>query len=113
MKIAIIGSRTFSDYDFLCLLMKTINIDIDEIVSGGASGVDSLAEHYANENNIPIKIFKAEWNKYGKAAGFIRNKLIIEYADKVIAIWDGKSKGTKNSIDLATKQNKLWILKNF
>ena len=108
MKLAIIGSRGFTDYD----LMKS-NVDlttVDLIISGGAKGADSLAEKLANENQIPIKLFIPNWKTYGYQAGFIRNAYIIEEADKVIAFWDGKSKGTLDSINKAKKLGKHVII---
>lgn len=116
MKIAIVGSRTFNDY---AKLSEILNYFIEEsgvcnfnitIISGGARGADSLGELYANNNNICTLIFKADWEKYGKAAGMIRNKDIVNNADVVIAFWDGESKGTKNSIDLAKKLNKQLLI---
>ena len=106
MKAAVIGSRTFDDY---CLLKKTLDElypQIDLIVSGGASGADSLAERYAKEEGIRTLIFKPDWKKFGRAAGMIRNKDIVENSDIVIAFWDGVSRGSKNSIDYAIKLNK-------
>jgi len=108
MKLAIVGSRTFNDYELLKdevdKLLKKYNIT--EIVTGGAKGADTLAEQYARENNLKITIFPAEWNKYGKKAGFIRNDKIWQYADFGIAFWDGESKGTQHSFKLAKKYNK-------
>jgi predicted Rossmann fold nucleotide-binding protein DprA/Smf involved in DNA uptake len=104
MKLAIIGSRTFNDYNILKEICDKLNID--EIISGGAKGADSLAERYANEKNIPITIFYPDWNKYGKRAGFLRNNTIINYSDEVLAFWNGISKGTNHSISIARKQNK-------
>lgn len=123
MKIAVVGSRTFTDEIFI---KKILNDQFshhrgDTLVSGGAKGVDSIAEKIIdNWKNLHVKtyggkeedfkinkkIFLPDWNKYGKRAGFLRNQLIIDEADKVIAFWDGKSKGTKHSIDLAIKANK-------
>jgi hypothetical protein len=105
MKLAIVGSRTFNNYEVVKSALK--DLTISEIVSGGAKGADSLAEQFAQENKIPIKVFKPDWEKYGRSAGMIRNKSIVDYADKVIAFWDGISKGTENSIGLARKQGKL------
>ena len=112
MKYAIIGSRSFNNYDKLKSILDIIRIEysIDTIISGGASGADSLAEKYAKENNIPLVIYRAEWDKYGKRAGFIRNKYIIDDCDICIAFWDGKSKGTKHSIDLAKSSNKKVLI---
>lgn len=113
--VAVIGSRSFNDYS---LLSKNLNYMfkfdmIKSIVSGGAKGADSLGERYAIENNIPTKIFYPDWNKYGKRAGFLRNEDIIKNSDIVISFWDLVSKGTKHSIDLSLKNNKLLIINTF
>lgn len=86
--------------------------DITLIISGGARGADAMADRYARDKKIKTMIFLAEWDKYGKGAGFIRNKDIVDNADKVIAFWDMKSPGTKNSIDYATKTNKPVLIIN-
>ena len=104
IKYAIIGSRSFNDYRLLKHILDPIIIYC--IVSGGANGADTLAERYAKENNIQTEIYPADWNKYGKSAGYIRNKDIICGCDKVIAFWDGSSKGTYHSIKMARKLNK-------
>ncbi|MCD6337050.1 MAG: DUF2493 domain-containing protein [Candidatus Marinimicrobia bacterium] len=104
MKYAVIGSRNFNHYDELERELE--KHDISEIVSGGAKGADQFAERYAQEKSIPIEIIKPDWGKYGKAAGVIRNKEIINSYDAVIAFWDGKSQGTKSSIDFAEKSSK-------
>jgi len=109
MKLAVVGSRDFRNYNLLREKLDTIK-DVYLIISGGAAGADGLAEIYAKEKNIPTLIFKAEWNKYGKAAGMIRNEKIIREADTVVAFWNGKSPGTKNSIDLAKAQGKTLIV---
>ena len=74
-----------------------------EIVSGGAKGADALGERYGRENQIPIKRFLPDWQKYDKLAGPIRNKAMAEYADMAIIFWDGKSKGTKSMISEARR----------
>ena len=111
MNLAIVGSRTFNDYE---LLKKETDIFIKEnstiitcVVSGGAKGADSLGERYAREYNIPTKIFYPNWDLYGKKAGYLRNIDIVKNADLVIAFWDGVSTGTKSSIKLAKEQNKI------
>ena len=106
MKVAIIGSRTFLDYNFLEETLLKVKDRITEIVSGGAKGADSLAEKFANKYNIPTKIFLPDWDTYKKAAGFIRNTQIIEYCDVVVAFWDGKSRGTMDSVKKAEKLGK-------
>ena len=111
MKTAIIGSRTFDNYQ---LLKETIApLNPTEIVSGGAKGADSLGEQYAKENGIKTTIFLPDWKLHGKSAGFKRNVDIISNADVVVAFWDGVSKGTKHSIELAKKQGKTIIIVNF
>jgi hypothetical protein len=110
MKLAVIGSRTFNNFDFLYSTLNHYqfinNYLITEIVSGGAQGADTLGRDYARLCKLPIKIFPAEWDKYGKSAGYRRNVDIINACDEVVAFWDGQSKGTKHSIDLAHKANK-------
>jgi len=107
MDIAIVGTRTFDDYKFMCEKLKPHKKFIAKIISGGAKGADSLAEKYAKENKIDIIIHRANWSTYGRLAGPIRNKLIVNDCEVLMAFWDGKSKGTKNSIDLAKKSNKI------
>ena len=97
MKVAIIGSRGITEYD----LSKHIPPDTTLIVSGGATGVDMLAERYADEHGIDKLIFKPEYSRYGSRAPLIRNKLIVDSVDLVIAIWDGYSHGTQYTINYA------------
>ena len=109
MKCAIIGGRDFNDYEKVVEVLSKYN-DITEIISGGAKGADSLAEKYAQEKNIPLTIFPANWKKYGKSAGVIRNRDIVKNSDILFSFWDGKSKGTANSIALARKSNKSVVI---
>lgn len=106
MKIIIAGSRNFDDYtlleQFCDKILQNVKEEV-EIVSGGAKGADRLGEKYATERGYSIKVFVADWAKYGKSAGPIRNEQMAKYADGLIAFWDGKSRGTKNMIDLAKK----------
>jgi hypothetical protein len=104
--LGVVGSRTFNDYE---LCKKTLDKIVKKllnkheqiiIVSGGANGADSLAKKYAKEHKIKIIEFLPNWDKHGKAAGFIRNKDIIEKSDILVAFWDGKSAGTLSSIKL-------------
>jgi hypothetical protein len=111
MKVAVIGSRSFNDYE---RLKDTLSkIDVSLLVSGGANGADKLGEQYANENNIPTKIFLPDWEKHGKAAGFLRNTDIINEAELVVAFWDGSSNGTRDSIQKAEKQGKKVMIVTF
>lgn len=106
MKVIIAGSRNFTDYQKLkkeCdqFLQNQKNI---EIVSGDYyKGADKLGIQYANEKGFNLIKFPAEWNKFGKAAGPIRNKQMVNYADVLIAFWDRKSKGTASIIRFAKK----------
>lgn len=110
MKVLVVGSRTFLDYDLLKATLDNIlsNVTDIEIISGGANGADTLAEKYAKEKAYVLKIFPADWNKYGKSAGYKRNEQMHEYIshseEKIcIAFWDGKSKGTQQNFELARK----------
>ena len=84
---------------------------VSEVVCGEARGVDEMGKKAAQAKNIPVKSFPADWSKHGKSAGPIRNREMAEYADALVAIWDGKSKGTKNMIDTAKKLGlKVFVL---
>lgn len=102
MKIAIIGSRNI----FVDNLGQYLPENTTEIVSGGAKGVDSCAKEYAESNKIKLKEFLPEYEKFGKGAPLKRNIQIIEYADEILAFWDGKSRGTKFVIDTCKKIGK-------
>ena len=101
MKTIIAGSRSIVNYLIVKNAIKKSEWEneITEVVSGHAHGVDRLGERWANFNNIPIKIFTANWAKHGRKAGYIRNIQMGEYADALIAVWNNKSRGTKHMID--------------
>ena len=109
-KIIIAGGRDFMDYN---LLKEKANKILQEkreshkivIISGCARGADTLGLRYASENAFDVEEYPANWDKYGKKAGYMRNVEMAENADALIACWDGKSKGTKHMIDIATKRN--------
>jgi hypothetical protein len=102
---AIVGSR---DFPYLWMIGEyLLRKKFDEIVSGGAKGVDTYAAKYARAQGVPCKVFPADWDGLGKGAGFIRNRQIVEYATDVIAFHYGDSKGTAHTIDLARKAGKL------
>lgn len=105
MKIAIVGSRTWKDELVIADYIEGISLEITGavIVSGGAVGVDSFAEKWAKEYGLKTEVYLPEWDKYGKQAGIIRNQLIVDNSEKVVAFWDGKSKGTLNTIERALK----------
>lgn len=112
MRIGVIGSRGFNDYELVCKELNPLINEVEMIVSGGAKGADTLGEKWANENNIQTLIFKPDWNRWGKRAGFIRNTDIVANSDYVIAFWDGASPGTLSSIKLCEKSGrKIKIVK--
>jgi len=96
MKLIIAGSRTFKniDADTINRFIKLFGLHPNEVVSGGATGVDASGEWYAKSKRLPIKTFKADWDEFGKAAGPIRNKEMAQYADALLLIWDGTSRGS-------------------
>ena len=112
MKIAIVGSRSFSDYSELENKVQKFLADWDcelnsvEIVSGGAVGADSLGELFAKNHQLEMISILPDWKKYGRGAGIVRNREIAETADAVIAFWDGASKGTKSTIDFFRDRKK-------
>lgn len=101
MRTIVAGSRTIEDYDMVCNAIETCPWEITEIVSGHAFGVDRLGEEWAMANDMPMKIYPAMWDKYGKSAGYARNVEMAEYAHGLIAIWDSRSKGTAHMIRVA------------
>lgn len=101
MKLAIIGSRNL-DID----ISEYIPDGVTLVISGGARGIDEKAEAYADSMNIPKLIIKPEYARYGRAAPIKRNELIVDQADRIVALWDNASKGTKHVIDYANKVGK-------
>jgi len=109
MKLAIVGSRTFDDYDLLLdklTLFFDARVQFNTVVSGGAKGADLLGERWANYWGLEIERYFPAWNKHGKAAGFIRNQQIVDACDMVLAFWDGKSQGTADTIEKAKRAKK-------
>ena len=104
--VIIAGSRGFSDYDLL--KEKCDNLFSRRkptvILCGEAKGADSLGKRYAKEHGIPVQSFPAQWDRYGKAAGMIRNNQMLAFADALVAFWDGKSHGTENMLDIAANK---------
>ena len=107
-RVCICGCRDFTDYAFFkekCLFLLKNKLPNVVIVSGGARGVDALAEQFAKEFNLQNEIFKADWEKFGRSAGPRRNEEMVKVSDGVIAFWDYHSKGTKTTIDFSKKYN--------
>ena len=112
MKLAIIGSRDYTNYEQLCDVMRNHyglycgerdlwEYRVKEIISGGAKGADSLAARWAKEEGVKLTEHIPEWDRLGKGAGFVRNQTIIDQCDEVLCFWNGESRGTRDSIKKA------------
>lgn len=102
MNLLIVGSRSIKEFD----LTPHVPNETRLIITGGASGIDTLAEEYADNHSIPKKIIKPQYNIYGRGAPLKRNQEMVNLADKILVIWDGVSKGTDYTVKYAKKQNK-------
>jgi len=109
--LGIVGGRDFKNYDLLCRTLDALYFDT--VVSGGADGADALAERYAWDHGKKIKIFTADWTKYGRAAGPRRNKEIVEHSDGICAFWDGQSRGTASTIQFCQQAGKPIKIVNY
>ena len=106
----IAGSRTITDYNLLIRAIKKSKIKITEVVSGMAEGVDMMALRFAEENKKKLTCMPADWNRHKQTAGLIRNNKMAHHSEALIAIWDGKSKGTKHMIGEAIRLGlKLYV----
>ena len=105
MKLAVIGTKKFTDLNFLSTTLKKIP-NIEMIISGGAPGTDTLAKKYATQNEIEFLEFPHDYKKFGDKAKHIRDKLIAEKCDEIIAFWDGECEGTKYTMDYAKQLGK-------
>lgn len=101
MKVIIAGSRSVTSPSVIIDAINYSGFDIDEVVSGTARGVDRIGEQWGCSNNKKITRFPADWDKHGKSAGYRRNVDMAQYADALIAVWDGSSKGTQHMINIA------------
>lgn len=116
MKVCVTGSQNFTDYNLMAEVLDAIlanrhpNITI---ISGKARGADRLGEIYAKSKGYSVLQFPAEWEKYGRNAGFKRNALMVSHADVCVIFWDGKSKVTQHMISLCEKQNVPFVLINY
>lgn len=110
VKIAIVGSRTFNDYSVLQGFIRNKcneeHLTPTAVVSGGARGADALGERYANDYQLPLILHKPDWERYGKRAGFLRNRNIINDCDVCFAFWDGQSRGTADDINICKQMGK-------
>ncbi|MCK4653960.1 MAG: DUF2493 domain-containing protein [Candidatus Cloacimonetes bacterium] len=105
MKLAVIGSKEFTDYEKLVSILDKEK-DVSMIISGGALGTDTHAKQYSSQNKIKFLEFPPDYKKYGDKAKYIRDKLVVEHCDKIIAFWDGKCEGTKYTMDYGKKIGK-------
>jgi len=115
MKVIVAGSRDFNDYvtakAFIDNCLSEYATSDFVFISGECRGADRIGERYAKENGFRIERFPAEWNKFGRAAGPIRNKRMAEACDILICFWDGESRGTASVIDFCKKKNKKIFIK--
>ncbi len=105
VKIAIVGSRTYKHTLRIRTYMEQLSKDT-VIISGGATGVDSIAAYEANRLGLTMIVYPADWNTHGKKAGYLRNIQIVDMADEVLAFWNGISKGTQHTINIARQKHK-------
>lgn len=104
MKVIIAGSRTINKPSVIREAMEKSQFNITEVVCGGARGVDFVGKILALSHGIPVKKFPADWEGYGKRAGHIRNAQMADYADALILVWDGKSRGSANMLKTAKER---------
>lgn len=102
MKLLIVGSRSVTAFD----LSPYIPTEVDAVISGGARGIDRLAEEYADLHRLSKYIVRPRYDLYGRAAPLKRNEQMVEMADAVLIIWDGRSKGTEHILKYTKKMNK-------
>lgn len=115
-RVIIAGGRLFDDYaylkDSMDYLLQNVKDEI-AVICGKARGADTLGEKYAKERGYTVHYFPADWDRYGKSAGYIRNEEMAKNADALVAFWDGKSRGTKNMIKLAHQYGLRVRVKNY
>lgn len=112
MKTLIAGSRSITDKVLFDSIMEKYVSPISQVVCGMARGVDMLGYHWATQRGIPVKSFPADWQRFGRRAGMVRNIEMAEYVDAAIVIWDGSSSGTKHMLNTIIKLGKpLWLVR--
>ena len=99
MKLLIVGSRSITDFD----LSPYVSDEVDTVISGGAAGVDTLAEQFADSHRLSKYIIRPQYDRYGRAAPIKRNEQMVDMADAVLVIWDGRSKGAQSTVKYAQK----------
>jgi predicted Rossmann fold nucleotide-binding protein DprA/Smf involved in DNA uptake len=107
MNVGIVGSRSVGGTDkWFSALSIIVPKTVERVVSGGAIGADRLGAAWADKYDIPTTIHKPDWAKYGKSAGFQRNTTIVSDSDVIIALWDGESRGTLDTMQKAVAAGK-------
>lgn len=103
MRTIIAGSRGITSYLSVEEAVNASGFQVTQVVCGMARGVDLLGKEYAEKNGLPVACFPAQWDAYGKRAGYLRNEEMARNAEALIAVWDGNSRGTKHMIDIAIR----------
>jgi hypothetical protein len=111
MRLAIVGSREWKRLDWIDAFVDYLASGT-VVITGGARGVDKTAEKSALAKGLEVRVFPADWDKYGKGAGFIRNQQIVDACDAVVAFWDGESNGTKDTLKKASAAKKPTFIFN-
>lgn len=101
MKTIVAGSRDFNDYEALKAMLDKLSPPITVLISGGARGADRLGIQYAQERGLSVEVYFPDWKGRGRSAGFKRNIIMAEKAERLVAFWDGKSHGTEHMITTA------------
>ena len=104
MRVIIAGSRGITDMGSVIAAIQASGFKPSVVISGMARGVDILGKMWADDNGIPVETYPADWNRYGKSAGYRRNEVMADKAEALLAIYDGVSRGTKHMIDIATRK---------
>lgn len=110
MNIGVVGSRDWPDRNFVNERLRAYVTKNDVVVTGGGRGVDTYAEYWAYAHDVPVIVYRPDWERYGRSAGFRRNHDIVRNADMVIAFSYNNSRGTAHSIELARHQGKSVLL---
>ena len=107
MRTIIAGSRDHGiPYERFCELMAQVEWNITTVLSGTARGIDRMGERWAAEKGIPIERYPADWDRYGKSAGYRRNAKMVNKTEALVAFWDGESSGTENTIKVAREKGR-------
>ena len=104
MKVILAGCRSITDSNELEAAIREASFEITEVVCGEARGVDALGRRWAEDHRIPVASFPADWEREGRRAGYLRNARMAEYAEALIAVWNNRSPGTRNMIQVACEK---------